>query len=185
MNIFYCTCEIRICYITTIAADKFLFSFVSYSDFLYFCAATCVLPINKYYQSTKHIMIETGLNYKATQIVTEAMTAKSVGSGDLPVLATPMMIALMENAAMLAVAGHLRENETTVGGFIECSHLKPTAIGEEIEAFASLRKIDGAALHFEIEAFADGKKIGTARHIRYIVDRRRFLAKLSRLDRSE
>lgn len=124
------------------------------------------------------MMIAIGNSYKSSALVAEAMTAKSVGSGDLPVLATPIMIALMENAAMLAVAQHLEENETTVGGFIECSHLKPTAVGETVEALAILKKIDGAALHFEIEAFAADKKIGTARHIRYIVDRHRFLSKL-------
>lgn len=125
-------------------------------------------------------MIEIGNRYKSKIVVTEEMTAKSVGSGDLPVLATPIMIALMENAAMLAVAGHLKDNETTVGGFMECSHLKPTAVGEEIEALAFLRKIDGAALHFEIEAYAGEMKIGTGHHIRYVVDRNRFLAKLSK-----
>ncbi|MDO4335257.1 MAG: thioesterase family protein [Bacteroidales bacterium] len=123
-------------------------------------------------------MIETGNRYKSKAIVTEAMTAKAVGSGDLPVLASPAMIALMENAAMLAVAAHLKENETTVGGFMECSHLKPTAVGEEIEALAILRKIDGAALHFDIEASAGEKKIGTGHHVRYVVDRERFMAKL-------
>lgn len=123
-------------------------------------------------------MIETGNRYKSKAIVTEAMTAKAVGSGDLPVLASPAMIALMENAAMLAVAPHLKENETTVGGFMECSHLKPTAVGEEIEALAILRKIDGAALHFDIEASAGEKKIGTGHHVRYVVDRERFMAKL-------
>ena len=124
-------------------------------------------------------MIEIGNRYRSKGTVTEEMTARAVGSGDLPVLATPVMIALMENAAMLAVAGHLRDNETTVGGYMECSHLKPTAVGEEIEAVAFLRKIDGAALHFEIEAFAGDKKIGTAHHIRYVVDRDRFLSKLT------
>lgn len=124
-------------------------------------------------------MIEVGNRYRSEGVVTEAMTAKAVGSGDLPVLATPVMIALMENAAMLAVAGHLRENETTVGGYMECSHLKPTAVGEKIEAGAFLRKIEGAALHFEIEAFAGDKKIGTGHHIRYVVDRDRFLSKLT------
>ena len=123
-------------------------------------------------------MIETGNRYKSKTRVTEAMTAKAVGSGDLPVLASPAMIALMENAAMLAVAAHLKENETTVGGFMECSHLKPTAVGEEIEALAILRKIDGAALHFDIEASAGEKKIGTGHHVRYVVDRERFMAKL-------
>ena len=118
--------------------------------------------------------------YKSKSIVTGETTAKALGSGDLPVLATPAMIALMENAAMLAVAPHLQENETTVGGYMECSHLKPTAVGEDVEAVATLKKIDGAALHFEIEAYAGEKKIGSGHHIRYIVDRDRFLAKLNK-----
>ncbi len=125
-------------------------------------------------------MIETGCRYKSKSIVTGETTAKALGSGDLPVLATPAMIALMENAAMLAVAPHLQENETTVGGYMECSHLKPTAVGEDVEAVATLKKIDGAALHFEIEAYAGEKKIGSGHHIRYIVDRDRFLAKLNK-----
>lgn len=124
-------------------------------------------------------MIEIGNRHKSKSVVTEEMTAKAVGSGDLPVLATPAMIALMENAAMLAVADHLRENETSVGGYMECSHLKPTAVGENIEAVATLRKIEGPALHFDISAYAEDKKIGEGHHIRYIVDRSRFLAKLS------
>lgn len=111
-------------------------------------------------------------------MVNASMTAKSIGSGDLPVLATPAMIALMENAAMLAVAPHLADNETTVGGYMECSHLCPTAVGEEIEAEARLTKIEGRALHFEITAYAGSKKIGEGHHIRYIVDRACFLSKL-------
>ena len=123
-------------------------------------------------------MIEPGNRYNSRMRVTDNLTAKAMGSGDLPVLATPAMIALMENAAMLAVAAHLRDGETTVGGYMECSHLKPTAVGEQVEAIATLRKIEGAALHFDITAYADGKKIGEGHHIRYIVDRARFLSKL-------
>lgn len=123
-------------------------------------------------------MIEIGKSYKSRAVVSEEMTARSVGSGDLPVLATPSMIALMENAAMLAVASELAENETTVGGYMECSHLAPTGVGEEIEAEATLIKIDGKALHFEITSYAGTKKIGEGHHIRYIVDRTRFLSKL-------
>lgn len=125
-------------------------------------------------------MIEPGNRYRSKSIVTEQMTARAVGSGDLPVLATPMMIALMENAAMLAVATRLGQHETTVGGYMECSHLKPTAVGEEIEAIAHLRKIDGKALHFDIEAYSGDKKIGEGHHIRYVVDRTRFLSKLTK-----
>lgn len=122
--------------------------------------------------------LKIGTKHKSTQIVTNDMTAIQVGSGDLPVLATPAMIALMENAAMLAVAEKLAENETTVGGFMECSHLRPTGVGAKVDAEAVLNKIDGKALHFDIVAFEGEKRVGEGHHIRYIVDRKRFLLKL-------
>lgn len=125
-------------------------------------------------------MIEVGKRHKSRAVVSEEMTALSVGSGDMPVLATPIMIALMENAAMHAVAEDLDNNETTVGGYMECSHLYPIAVGTSIEAEAVLSKTDGKSLHFEITAFAEDKKIGEGHHIRYIVDRNRFLSKINK-----
>ncbi len=122
--------------------------------------------------------MEIGLKYRSKAIVVQHLTAKAIGSGDLPVLATPAMIALMENASMLAVAPYLGENETTVGGYMECSHLAPTGMGDEVEAEATLVKIEGKALHFDITALAADKKIGEGHQIRYIVDRDRFLSKL-------
>lgn len=122
--------------------------------------------------------IKVGLHHKSSAIVVQHLTAKAIGSGDLPVLATPAMIALMENAAMLAVASFLKENQTTVGGYMECSHLVPTGMGDEVEAEATLVKIDGKALHFNITAHSGDKKIGEGHHIRYIVDRERFISKL-------
>ena len=122
--------------------------------------------------------LKPGLHHRSKLMVVQHLTAKAIGSGDLPVLATPAMIALMENAAMLAVAPHLAATDTTVGGFMECSHLKPTAMGDEVEAEATLTKVEGKALHFDIAAYAGGTKIGEGHHIRYIVDRERFLAKL-------
>lgn len=126
-----------------------------------------------------NIELKPGLSHRSKFIVVQHLTAKSIGSGDLPVLATPAMIALMENASMLAVARHLAETDTTVGGFMECSHLKPTAMGDEVEAEAVLVKIEGKSLHFDITAYANDKKIGEGHHIRYIVDRDRFLSRLS------
>lgn len=111
-------------------------------------------------------------------IVSELDTAKALGSGDLEVLATPKMIALMENAAMMAVAPHIRQEETTVGGYIECSHIAPTIVGNVVTAHAVLRKIDRAALHFDILAYCGDKKIGEGHHVRYIVDRAKFLNKI-------
>ena len=79
-------------------------------------------------------MIEIGLKYTSELTVTDSVTAIAVGSGDMPVLATPMMMALMENAAMLAVRDELPEGCTTVGGHIESSHLKPSKIGDVVNA---------------------------------------------------
>ena len=75
-------------------------------------------------------MIEIGLKHTSELTVTDAVTAIQMGSGDMPVLATPAMLALMENTAMLAVADELPEGCTTVGGHIESSHLKPSKIGD-------------------------------------------------------
>lgn len=123
-------------------------------------------------------MIAPGLTHTSTLTVTAAQTAEAMGSGDLPVLATPAMISLMENAAMLAVAAELPEGSTTVGGFMECSHLVPTPIGAEVEAVAILRQADARSLHFDIAAYCGEKKLGEGHHVRYIVDRTRFLSKL-------
>ena len=75
-------------------------------------------------------MIETGLKYTSELTVTDDVTAVKMGSGDMPVLATPAMMALMENAAMMAVAKELPEGCTTVAGHIESSHLRPTKVGD-------------------------------------------------------
>ncbi len=75
--------------------------------------------------------METGLTHTSTLIVGEQHLASSVGSGDLAVLATPVMISLMENAAMLAVADALSPGETTVGSEMSASHVRPTGVGDK------------------------------------------------------
>ncbi|NPD81151.1 thioesterase family protein [Prevotella sp. PINT] len=123
-------------------------------------------------------MIKEGLTYTSCLTVKESDTAIALGSGDMPVLATPRMMALMENAAMLAVAGSLQEGETTVGGHIESSHLCPTPVGKTVEATARLVTVDGRKLTFEIEAYCDGTLLGKGSHLRFIVNREKFLGKL-------
>ncbi len=122
--------------------------------------------------------MEIGLTHTSKLIVSEDKTARVVGSGDMEVLATPVMLALMENAAMLAVNDVLPEGSTTVGGHIDSSHLKPSKPGAEISAKATLIKIDGRKLFFKIEAFDGETLIGEGMHLRFIVDRNRFLSKL-------
>lgn len=124
-------------------------------------------------------MIEAGLRHTSELTVTEAVTAIQVGSGDMPVLATPMMMALMENAAMLAVRAQLPEGCTTVGGHIESSHLRPSRIGDVVTAVAEVTKVDGKKIFFKVAAYCGENLLGEGTHLRFIVDRKRFLEKLN------
>lgn len=123
-------------------------------------------------------MLVKGLTHTSQTVVNENNTAIALGSGDMKVLATPAMIALMENAAMLCVAPHLPEGSTTVGSMISSSHIKPSAIGANVEATAELVEIENRKLTFKVTATENGVLIGESTHIRYIVDRERFLSKL-------
>ncbi len=77
-------------------------------------------------------------------------TAASMGSGDLPVFATPAMVALMENAAMQAVAGKLPEGATTVGAEMNVTHIKPSGLGAAVTATAVLTAVEGRKLTFNV-----------------------------------
>ena len=123
-------------------------------------------------------MVETGLKYTSQMIVSKQLTAQSMGSGDMAVLATPAMMALMENAAMLAVAPYLPEGCTTVGGHIAASHLRPSKIGDSVEATATVTKVDGKKIEFKVEARSNGTIIGEGTHLRFIVDRKKFMERL-------
>ncbi len=122
--------------------------------------------------------METGIRHTSHAVVSDGMTARAVGSGDLPVLATPMMMALMENAAMLCVAPHLPEGSTTVGSDIRSSHLRPTPVGAEVQATATLTAVEGRKLTFDITASDAQGVIGQGTHERFIVDSERFMSKL-------
>ena len=125
-------------------------------------------------------MIETGQKHTSELTVTEDVTAVTIGSGDMPVLATPAMLALMENAAMLAVADSLTDGETTVGGHIESSHLKPSKIGDKITATAEVIKVAGKKIEFKISAHSNDVLLGEGTHLRFIVDRNKFIEKLNK-----
>ena len=122
--------------------------------------------------------METGLRYVSEMTVEERHLAMNVGSGDLPVLGTPVMLSLMENAAMNAVKDSLNEGETTVGSFLSSSHVRPTKHGDTIHAEAVLTAIDGRTLTFKVVASDSQGVIGEGSHIRYIINIEKFLSKL-------
>ncbi len=123
-------------------------------------------------------MVNTGLKYTSELIVSEEVTARRMGSGDMDVLATPAMMALMENAAMLAVAPHLPEESTTVGGHIASSHLAPSKIGDHVTATATVIKVNGKKIEFKVEAHCGDTLLGEGTHLRFIVDRKKFTERL-------
>ena len=123
-------------------------------------------------------MLQIGLKHTSELTVTDAFTAIAVGSGDMPVLATPMMMALMENAAMLAVRAELPEGCTTVGGHIASSHLKPSKVGDVVRAEAEVTKVDGKKIEFKVAAYCGDTLLGEGTHLRFIVDREKFMTKL-------
>ena len=97
-------------------------------------------------------MLEKGLSARSAATVAAGNTAAAMGSGDLAVFATPAMVALMENAAMTAVAGELPEGATTVGSEMNVTHIKPSGLGAEITATAVLAEVEGRKLTFNVGA---------------------------------
>ena len=120
-----------------------------------------------------------GCDYTSTKVVTKEESAKNDGSGSLEVFSTPSMIALMENAAMLAVEDFLGDQYTTVGTNISIKHISPTKIGSTVKANGKLTKIDGKKLEFIISAFDENGLIGEGTHSRFIIDKEKFLEKLN------
>ena len=105
--------------------------------------------------------------------------AVAMRSGDLPVLATPAMVAFVEYAALSAVEDRLPEGNTTVGAMIQTTHLKPTALGDTVLVTATLLEVEGRKLTFSVVASDSQGKIGEGTHIRYVVDRNKFMEKLT------
>lgn len=122
-------------------------------------------------------MIEIGLKGFSDALVEEADAAKTVGSGDLLVYATPCMVALMEGAAWQSVAPYLAEGESTVGVSMNVAHTAATPVGMEVRAESVLTAVDGRKLTFEIHAFDESGEIGRAIHERVIIRTERFLEK--------
>ena len=118
-----------------------------------------------------------GLKGLAETLVTEENTAAAMGSGLLPVFATPAMLALMEQAAASSVQPFLPEGQGTVGTRLEVSHLAATPIGLTVRAESELIAVDRRKLRFAVRAWAGDELIGEGEHERFVIDNARFLEK--------
>lgn len=119
--------------------------------------------------------LKVGMTYTSEIVVEMKDTAAAFGSGEIKVFATPMMIGLMENAALHAVDPHLPEGYKTVGTHLDVSHLAATPIGMKARAVAELTAIEGKKLTFKVTAYDEQEKIGEGTHNRYIINSAKFL----------
>ncbi len=120
-----------------------------------------------------------GLKHARSLQVTEAHTAEAVGSGDVPVLATPALLALAEGACVSALADELDPSQTTVGTWAEVEHTKASPVGATVCAHATLIGHHNRRLEFRIAVEQDGEQVALVKHRRMLVDRERFLQKLA------
>lgn len=116
-----------------------------------------------------------GLRGHANTTVDQTNTAASLGSGLVPVFGTPALIALLELAAVHAVAESLPPGSTSVGTHLDVRHLAATPVGMSVRATATLTHVDGRRLTFAVEAYDETEKIGEGSHTRVIVDAARFV----------
>jgi len=123
--------------------------------------------------------VDAGLSVSVELVVSEKDTAVALGSGDVPVLGTPRVVALVEEATVAAVAGSLDAAQTTVGTRVELDHLRPTAVGGRVTARAELVDVDGRRLTFRVIVVEDGRDIARGRVVRAIVDRATFVSRLT------
>ena len=111
--------------------------------------------------------------------MTSELTARAVGSGDLEVLATPVVLALAEEACVALVAATLEADATTVGVHAVVEHLAPSKVGTTVEVEATLVARDGRDLRFDVVVRDGETVVATIHHRRVEVDRERFLARLN------
>ena len=118
-----------------------------------------------------------GLKGEARTQAEREDTALEVGSGSLLVYATPCMVALMEGAACEALADSLPDDKTSVGTYLEISHISATPVGMEVWAEAEVTAVEGSTVTFQVTAFDETGKIGEGIHKRAIINTQRFLDK--------
>lgn len=119
-----------------------------------------------------------GMAASVTRCVETSDTAVAFRSGDVPVIATPRVVALAEEATVLAVADALPAEKTTVGYQVQMTHLAPSPIGSNVRADVVLEGIEGRRLVFRVSV-SDGRGLVAAGYVtRVVVERERFLERV-------
>jgi len=121
--------------------------------------------------------LQVGLSATLSRTVEEGDTAAAVGSGTLPVLGTPRLLAWCEAATCAAIDPALEEGRTSVGTRVSVEHQGPSVVGADLEISASVTHVDGKLVRFSVVARQDGRLVGSGEITRVVVDAERFLAR--------
>ena len=122
-------------------------------------------------------MIEAGIKGFLEREVTQELTAQALGSGLLPVFATPALIALAEETATKSVAAALEQGQGTVGTRVEIAHLAATPVGMKVRCESELTEVDRRRLVFSVAVYDEAEKIAEGIHERFIIDNAKFMEK--------
>jgi fluoroacetyl-CoA thioesterase len=123
--------------------------------------------------------VRVGLQASATHRVTDADTAKTIGSGDLPVLGTPRLLAWAEAATCEAIDAELAGGTTSVGSRIDLQHLAPSPVGELVTVSATVQHVDGKLIRFDVvAAHGDERIVASGTITRIVVNTERFIGRL-------
>ena len=123
------------------------------------------------------VPLEPGLTAEVAIAVTENDTALALGSGEVPVLGTPRVVALVEEASVKALESRLEPGTTSVGMRVQLDHLAPTAIGHKVRAEATLREVEGRRLVFAVSVRDERGLVAAGKVTRVVVDIDRFMDK--------
>jgi len=123
----------------------------------------------------REILMSVGKTATATTTVKDTNTAKAVGSGNLDVFSTPMMVALMEQAACECLADILEPGQSSVGTQISVMHTAASPLGAIITATATIEQLDGRKVEFSISAKDNNGEIGNGKHARAIINAKKFM----------
>ena len=124
--------------------------------------------------------LKSGLFREDTFVVKEEHSAAHVGSGSLRVLATPWMVAYIENVARVLMAEHLPDGYSSVGAHLNIRHLAPTPVGKRVRVRAEIVGVDGVKVSFTVQAWDDREQIGDGTHLRVIIEEGRFLRRVEK-----
>jgi len=122
--------------------------------------------------------IEVGRTYQSQTRVEEWMTAEKAGNKGVPVLSTPNLLQLVEEAAMQCVGPLLDPEEITLGTHVDLSHEAPTPVGLIVRIEVEVLKVDGRRVEFAFTAFDEREKIADGTHERYVTSRDKFRERL-------